>query len=146
MRARTADLTNHKFYFKFNFFTIKKNMPKLFWTCDEDFALFLAVQIHGKDWNSIAFDMGIRSPKQCRERWVNHIDPKLSVLWTDDDILTLLMHYAIIGAKWSKISTRMGFSANAIKNRYNAIQQSLSTDCADPITTLLRYNYLIRWG
>ena len=120
-------------------------MRKLGWTCDEDFALCLAIQIHGGDWNAIASDLEMKSSKQCRERWNNHIDPKLCVSWTDDDILTLLVHYAIVGGKWSKISTHMGFSANAVKMKYATIQRALSTDCTDPINTLLRYHYLIRW-
>ena len=121
-------------------------MRKLGWTCDEDFALCLAIQIHGRDWNAIASDLEIaKSSKQCRERWDNHIDPKLCVSWTDDDILTLLVHYAIVGGKWSEISTYMGFSANAVKMKYAKIQRSLSTNCTDPINTLLCCHYLIRW-
>ena len=86
-----------------------------------------------------------KSPKQCRERWYNYIDPSIDAAWSEDDILTLLVHVSIFGTKWTQISNMMsGFSAAAVKNMYIKLRRSLSRDCADPTETLLRYYYLLR--
>ena len=121
---------------------------KTSWSCVDDFALFVAVQLYGSNWKDVSEWMAVpRGSKQCRERWHNYIDPCIDSerIWTGDDILTLLLHYSICGSRWSEISKQMpGFSANALKNKYNKLQRSLSGDCVDPITTLLRYEYMIR--
>jgi hypothetical protein len=123
-------------------------MTKTFWTCEQDFALALAIQVHDQDWHRVArwLELG-KSPKQCRERWENHLDPAIvHTAWADDDVLTLLVHHAICGSRWSAIARQMpGFSANGVKNKYMAVRRSLSADCRDPVGTLLAYHYMIRW-
>lgn len=115
--------------------------------CEDDFALVLGMQVHGKDWNSVSAFLDTRkSAKQCRERWCNHLDPTIrDTVWTDDDTLTLLLYVKIYGTRWSEISEKMvSFSPNAVKNKYGAIQRSLNKECTDPLGTLLRYHYLVR--
>lgn len=64
-----------------------------------------------------------RSPKQCRDRWVNNIDPAIAKeIWTKEEDDILFDKHSIFGNKWCKISKflqrRCG---NSIKNRFYSI-------------------------
>ena len=123
-------------------------MPKTRFSITDDFALLLAFQIYGDNWPMVSHWIHHKNPKQCRERWLNHIDPNIdtaSVTWTNDDILTLLLHYQIHGPKWAHISKQMpGFPQNSLKNKYFKVHRSLLKKCDDPIDTLLNFHYMIR--
>jgi hypothetical protein len=48
------------------------------WTVEEDNILKMLVFEFGpKDWSKIASNLPGRIGKQCRERWVNHLDPNI---------------------------------------------------------------------
>lgn len=60
--------------------TIVKNLlfPKRSWTQEEDDILIEAVAKYGpQKWSLIARFIPNRLGKQCRERWVNHLDPSI---------------------------------------------------------------------
>jgi hypothetical protein len=63
-----------------------------------------------------------RNAKQCRERWLNHLDPeKRSKRWSINDILKLFEVQKLYGNSWSKIARVLaGKPENAIKNFYYA--------------------------
>jgi hypothetical protein len=67
-----------------------------------------------------------RSGKQCRERYVNQLDPLVKKsMWTlEEDAAIKSMHYQF-GKKWSKFMEKLpGRSDNAIKNRYHIISRN----------------------
>lgn len=80
------------------------------------------------DWNLISTYFSIRSPKQCRERWTNIVDPSINKNeWTkrDDNSLKILVN--MYGRKWKKIASHMnGRNANDIKNRWNGYNKNRS--------------------
>jgi hypothetical protein len=90
------------------------------WTAHEDACLIsLVAAIGRKHWLHVAARMPHRSPRQCRDRWVNHLNPELTQTpWTDAEDRTLRAKHAELGPKWVKIS---GFlpdrSVNSIRNR-----------------------------
>jgi S-ribosylhomocysteine lyase LuxS involved in autoinducer biosynthesis len=45
------------------------------WSTEEDEKLAEAVNQHGKKWVAVALMVPGRTNKQCRERWLNHLDP-----------------------------------------------------------------------
>lgn len=48
------------------------------WTNEEDAALLELTRRFGlDDWRSISAHMVDRDPKQCRERYINHLDPNV---------------------------------------------------------------------
>ncbi|OMJ86159.1 hypothetical protein SteCoe_12358 [Stentor coeruleus] len=106
-----------------------------YWEPNEDEILKKLVETYGsKRWNYISemitsFESATyKSPKQCRDRWVNHLDPKLiQTPWTEKEEATLIKKHKSLGCKWSIISHFFkGRSANSVKNHfYSLIRKNL---------------------
>jgi hypothetical protein len=62
-------------------------------------------------------------PKACRERWNNHLDPRLrKIPWTDEEDLLLLKAECEVGLKWGAITKILtGRSDHSIKNRSKSL-------------------------
>jgi hypothetical protein len=76
-------------------------------------------------WSDISVLLcGLRTGKQCRERWYNHLDPKLKkkIPWNEEED-ALLLHYQVeYGNSWTKISHHIpGRSENEVKNRWYSV-------------------------
>eukprot|EP01006_Ploeotia_vitrea_P021908 TRINITY_DN54315_c0_g1_i1.p1 TRINITY_DN54315_c0_g1~~TRINITY_DN54315_c0_g1_i1.p1 ORF type:complete len:379 (+),score=36.03 TRINITY_DN54315_c0_g1_i1:95-1138(+) len=101
-----------------------KVMVKGCWTKEEDDKLVQLVQIMGpKCWNQIATQLPGRLGKQCRERYINHLDPKVCKdKWGADEDKTILEAHKLYGNQWSKIARLLprARTANAVKNHYNS--------------------------
>jgi hypothetical protein len=93
------------------------------WTGEEDQAIIRFVGQHGtKNWTKLAALLPGRIGKQCRERWVNHLDPAIShAAFTLEDDRQIIELHRVYGNKWAKIAALMRTrSCNAIKNRWNS--------------------------
>ncbi|KAE9461286.1 hypothetical protein C3L33_06807, partial [Rhododendron williamsianum] len=75
------------------------------WTLDEDKRLKVAVMLFGpKNWNKIAQFVPGRTHVQCRERWVNSLDPSLRFGgWTQEEDSKLDAAVAKHRDCWSKV-------------------------------------------
>jgi len=96
------------------------------WTVEEDNILKDKRNLYGKKWAKIASHLPGRQGKQCRERYVNHLDPELKKgLWTDDEEALLIVLHEKHGNRWANIAKGLpGRSDNDIKNHwYSAIQR-----------------------
>ena len=74
--------------------------------------------------------MQYRSGKQCRERYINQLDPLIKKsMWTyEEDAIIIRLHNQY-GKKWSKFMDQLpGRSDNAIKNRYHIISRDNYSD------------------
>merc|ERR1711957_682404 len=61
------------------------------WTVEEDNILRDKRSLYGRKWAKIAAHLPGRQGKQCRERYVNHLDPELKKgEWTDDEEAILI--------------------------------------------------------
>lgn len=94
------------------------------WSKEEDKRLMrVAQKCKGPKmfWRRIAESMQGRSGKQCRERYVNHLQPGIKHSeWTPEEDRTIYESYLELGRKWSDIARRLpGRTDNAVKNRYN---------------------------
>ncbi len=79
----------------------------------------------GVDWRAVAKLAG-RTTKQCRERWMNVLDPSISrAEWSAEEIHTLFNTHAQLGNKWAAIAARLpGRPETAVKNTfYGAIRR-----------------------
>jgi hypothetical protein len=76
-----------------------------------------------RKWSEIAFYIPGRVGKQCRERWLNHMDPDVKKTeWTPEEDKILVEGQALHGNKWSTISKLLtGRSENSVKNRWNSM-------------------------
>jgi hypothetical protein len=97
-----------------------KSIRKTFSTQDDTQLLTLIDTFGIDNWSVISSQMprGF-TPRQCRERWKNYLNPQLEhAAWTQEDDQRLIEEYNQLGAKWIPISKLFpGRSGNAIRNR-----------------------------
>lgn len=62
----------------------------------------------------------MRTGKQCRERWYNHLSPSINKsTWTESEIQIVFDLQKVYGNHWSRISQHLqGRTDNAVKNLY----------------------------
>jgi hypothetical protein len=90
---------------------------------DEDNRIIEFVKQHGEgDWRAIKGIIPNRTPKQCRERWINHLRPDVrKEPWTDAEDALIFQLSVDIGRKWSMIAGALpGRTDNSVKNRFNS--------------------------
>lgn len=107
---------------------LKPGLLKGYWSKEEDELLQEWVQANGpKKWSECAKLIKKRSAKQCRERWLNHLDPKIRRdEWTPEEDQQIYDLYKKYGTSWSKLAKEMnGRSENSIKNRFYSTIRSL---------------------
>ena len=101
------------------------------WSIAEDELLVNLINSDSKKWGVIAEEINstfhnrlrIRSGKQCKERWTNHLDPIMKRdKWTPEEDLAALKLFQKHGRKWSKISKLIGNRTDSsIKNRVKSL-------------------------
>jgi len=95
--------------------------PKIKFSLKEDNLLRELVEQHGtKNWILISDLIESRTPRQCRERWINYLSPNLkSDGWTSEEDKLIDELYQKYGSRWHKIAKHFkNRSGNCIRNRY----------------------------
>ena len=77
-------------------------------------------------WVKVSNRIPGRSPKQCRERWRNALNPSINHCpWTLQEDIFLLNAQREFGNKWVKIASQLhGRTENGVKTRYKSIMRA----------------------
>lgn len=106
------------------------------WTAEEDNILRDKRALYGRKWAKIAAHLPGRQGKQCRERFVNHLDPELKKgEWSDDEEAVLIALHEHHGNRWANIAKQLpGRSDNDVKNHwYSTIQRKFQQHGKDKL-------------
>ncbi|KAM3147161.1 hypothetical protein pb186bvf_000877 [Paramecium bursaria] len=126
----------------------KKTVHQFPWSDDEDLHLenivkYIQSQSQSKQggsnykikWKKVSEELKlltktqhIRLPRQCRERWINHLSPDINKnAWSQIEAIQLIDLVKEIGKKWSQIARILNRNDNQVKNKYNAITKNNRT-------------------
>jgi hypothetical protein len=98
------------------------NQKKKQFSIEEDQFLVLFVAKYGLTrWSLLASQMENRTPKQCRERWHNHLNPQINRRpWSLDEDRILASKHQQLGNKWAEIAKFLpGRTDTLVKNRWH---------------------------
>jgi hypothetical protein len=75
------------------------------WTTEEDNLLRELTVLHGDgNWTTIAESLTDRTPKQCRERFHNHLaDYITKAEWNDQEDQCVMILQKILGNQWARV-------------------------------------------
>lgn len=99
-------------FLRFQYLNLVKPQGKITWTIEEDSILNEAVETLEKGkWYEVSRYIFIKtnysifkSPKHCRERWLNHLDDhKKRGNWTPEEDLMIFKFVLENGKRWCKL-------------------------------------------
>jgi hypothetical protein len=120
-------------------------VKKLKWLNHEDELLRAQILALGPgNWPLIAQAFPGRTGKQCRERWLNQLDPRLSQdEWTADEDAILVNQQQLNGNCWSTITQMLpGRSATSAKNRWRWLNRQKSKAYEE---NMARHRAAVQW-
>lgn len=110
-----------------------KTSERHYWTAEEDEQLIKSMekyQYKTNFWKNIAAHLNDKLkldlvPKQCRERWINHLDPNIKKgKLTDQQMERILeLRLSLGGNKWTEIAKILKISPNTVKNSMHALER-----------------------
>ena len=118
----------------------KKALAKAWSKSEDEYLLDLVLQMkHPLKWSLIASSLssedlnpGVseRTGKQCRERYVNHLNPRLKTTdFTPIEDATIWRMFATVGTKWAIMSKIVpGRTDNNLKNRFHNLKRQLGRE------------------
>uniref|UniRef100_A0A8C4NGX9 Uncharacterized protein n=1 Tax=Eptatretus burgeri TaxID=7764 RepID=A0A8C4NGX9_EPTBU len=84
----------------------KRRATARHWTKKEDAKLLELVEEYGtRKWKLVATALGSRQAKQCRERWLNQLNPSINKgVWSQQEERIIFKAQQHLGNCWSQIS------------------------------------------
>eukprot|EP00941_MAST-03F_sp_MAST-3F-sp1_P004529 g4529.t1 len=106
---------------------LRPGLVKGHWGPHEDQLLLKLIHLNQENpnWGTIASQIKGRTPKQCRERWFNHLDPRVKKgEWTAEEDEVIWKQHQLMGNRWSAISKLLpGRTENAVKIRWKSLDR-----------------------
>jgi hypothetical protein len=120
---------------------LRPGLHKGQWKPQEDNMLLKLVGEHGTNWPKVAenwsftHDFRVRTVKQIRERWNNHVDPAISrAPFSHEEDQRIIQLHRTLGNSWSAIAKNLpGRVGEAVKSRFKSLsrrQQHEPDSCA----------------
>lgn len=116
------------------------------WTEDEDQKLFEWVRVHGPNkWRHCSIRVGHRSSKQCKERWINVLNPSLKRTKLDEEEQVVLFNEMKVNwSSWRIIYRKLyGRSQNQLKNYFYNSLNSIKKSSLHPFLYLDLFGFEI---
>jgi len=115
---------------------LKPGLKKGHWSPEEDAMLVQSVQaqlsqnVKRVNWSEVCKSIPKRSCKQCRERWVNHLNPDVNKgEWEPYEDAKLWDIQELTPRKWAQIARQIpGRTENMVKVRWNILKRAYDKD------------------
>lgn len=101
------------------------------WNVEEDKKLIDWIKTNGaSNWSACSEFIPGRTGKQCRERWMNALNPLLKKgSWEPEEDYIIFKLFKKLGSKWSTISNYIaGRTENSIKNRFYSTLRRIASE------------------
>ena len=121
----------NSFNFERDFQSMTGKMTKRPFTLEEDQKLLQFVSLNGpRNWGQLAQQLTNRTPKQCRERWNNQLNPAINKgPWTWEEDAILAEKQRLLGNRWAEIAKFLpGRTDTLVKNRWNTSVKARLSD------------------
>lgn len=115
-------------------------------TKEEDDAMLLLIDKYEDknfiNWNRVASKMPNRTPRQCRERYLNYLVEKTKKGdWSKEEDELIFTLYDKMGPKWAKMTQFFNERSNIdIKNRYSALQRRKANSFQSKVNNFKKYS------
>jgi hypothetical protein len=113
------------------------------WSIEEDRKLMLWVKKEGPNkWTTCAEYIKGRSGKQCRERWLNTLNPNVKKgNWEPEEDYLIFKLFSQFGSQWSKINMYFDKrTENSIKNRFYSTLRRINAEKKKENSSLIEPN------